>query len=89
MILAESQWFSPNPGEIGFYLKDMVDNYKKYAELGKRQTHYSKTNFSWEKMHEKLNEYLDKNIPEFPKQVKLELPKLKKIELPKLKKIEA
>ena len=38
---------------------------------------------------EKLNEYLDKNIPEFPKQVKLELPKLKKIELPKLKKIEA
>ena len=89
MILAESQWFSPNPGEIGFYLKDMVDNYKKYAELGKRQAHYSKTNFSWEKMHEKLNEYLDKNIPEFPKQVKLELPKLKKIELPKLKKIEA
>ena len=85
MILKESQWFTPNPGEIGHYLKDMFKNYKKYAELGKRQAHYSKTNFSWEKMDEKLNEYLDKNIPEFPKQVKLQLPKLKKIELPKKK----
>ena len=85
MILKESQWFTPNSGEIGHYLKDMFKNYKKYAELGKRQAHYSKTNFSWEKMDEKLNEYLDKNIPEFPKQVKLQLPKLKKIELPKKK----
>ena len=85
MILKESQWFNPNSGEIGHYLKDMFKNYKKYAELGKRQAHYSKTNFSWGKMDEKLNEYLDKNIPEFPKQVKLQLPKLKKIELPKKK----
>jgi glycosyltransferase involved in cell wall biosynthesis len=85
MILKESQWFTPNPGEIGHYLKDIFKNYKKYAELGKRQAHFSKTNFSWDKMDEKLNEYLDKNIPEFPKQVKLQLPKLKKIELPKKK----
>ena len=85
MILKESKWFTPDSGEIGHYLKDMFKNYKKYAELGKRQAHYSKTNFSWGKMDEKLNEYLDKNIPEFPKQVKLQLPKLKKIELPKKK----
>ena len=36
-----------------------------------------------------LGEILDKNIPEFPKEVKLNLPKLKKVggatELPKLK----
>ena len=85
MILKESQWFTPNSGEIGHYLKDMFKNYKKYAELGKRQAHFSKTNFSWEKMDEKLNKYLEENIPEFPKQVKLQLPKLKKIELPKKK----
>ena len=85
MILKESQWFTPNPGEVGHYLKDIFKNYKKYAELGKRQAHFSKTNFSWDKMDEKLNEYLDKNIPEFPKQVQLQLPKLKKIELPKKK----
>ena len=35
-------------------------------------------------MKELVGNILDKNIPEFPKQVKLELPKL---ELPKLQKI--
>ena len=43
-------------------------------------------------MQELLESILDKNIPEFPKEVKLQLPKLKKVgqtqsepELPKLK----
>ena len=43
---------------------------------------------SWEKMDELLSSYLDKNIPNFPKQVALTLPDLgnvKKLELPKLK----
>jgi len=40
-------------------------------------------------MQETISNILDKNVPEFPKQVKLELPKLKKIELPKLKKVES
>ena len=35
----------------------------------------------------KLNELLDKSIPDFPTQVSLSLPKLKKVELPKLQKI--
>jgi hypothetical protein len=35
-------------------------------------------------MVEKLDEILSSNLPEFPKQVKLELPKL---QLPKLQKI--
>ena len=38
-------------------------------------------------MQEVLESILDKNIPEFPKEVKLELPKLKKLELPKLQKV--
>ena len=36
-------------------------------------------------MKEKIGELLDKNVPEFPKQVQLQLPKL---QLPKLKKLE-
>ena len=40
-------------------------------------------------MKDKLDEYLTKSIPEFPKQVQLKLPQLKKIELPELKKIES
>jgi hypothetical protein len=65
----------------------MFENYKKYEIGGKRQAHYSKTNFSWELMREKVDEILDKNIPEFPKEAKLKLPTMKKIELPKLQKI--
>lgn len=88
MILPESQWFNPDPAHVGSTLKDLHKNYKKYAVLGKRQAHYSKTNFSWDNMHGVLSSYLDKNIPNFPKQVELKLPDLgvsKKLELPKLK----
>ena len=86
MILAESQWFAPDHGQIGFYLKDVFENYKKYQEGAKRQSFRSKTEFSFDKMKEKLGELLDKNIPDFPAQVQLKLPQLKKIELPKLNK---
>ena len=89
MILPESQWFTPDHSEIGVKLKDMWKNYKKYTVNGKRQAHYSKTNFSWEKMDELLSSHLDKNIPKFAQQVTLNLPDLgtksNKLELPKLK----
>jgi hypothetical protein len=67
----------------------MFENYKKYIDGGKRQGYYSRTNFSFEKMKEKLDKVLTEKIPEFPKQIQLQLPKLKKIELPKLSKTEA
>ena len=86
-LLQDAQWFAPDHGQIGHYLKDIFENYKKYQVGGKRQAHYSKTNFSWEKMNELLNNLLDSNIPEFPKEVKLKLPKVKKIELPKKEEI--
>ena len=85
-LLKESQWFSPDLGRVGFYLKDIFENYKNYVDGGKRQAYHSKQNFSFEKMTEKMAEYL-KRVPEFPKQVALKLPQLKKIELPKLQKI--
>jgi len=87
MLLKESQWFSPDTGQVGFYLKDIFENYKNYVDGGKRQAYHSKQNFSFEKMTEKLAKHL-KRIPEFPKQVSLKLPQLRKIELPSLKKIE-
>ena len=86
-LMKESQWFTPDLGRTGYYLKDMFENYKDYVDGGKRQAYHSKQNFSFEKMNEKMSEYL-KRIPEFPKQVQLKLPQLKKIELPKLQKIE-
>jgi hypothetical protein len=88
MLLKESQWFSPDTGQVGFYLKDIFENYKNYVDGGKRQAYHSKQNFSFEKMTEKLAEYLTR-VPEFPKQIQLKLPQLKKIELPKLQKVES
>ena len=101
MLLKEAEWFSVDTGHVGHYLKDVYENYKNYLSKSKKQAHHSKTNFSFEKMKEKLNEILDTKIPEFPKQVQLQLPKLNlpklnkvqpskqpKLELPKLKKIE-
>jgi glycosyltransferase involved in cell wall biosynthesis len=87
-LLKESQWFSVDTGQMGAYLKDVFENYKNYIEKAKMQGSYSKNNFSFEKMKEKVDELFTKYIPEFPKEVKLQLPKLKKIELPKLKKVE-
>jgi glycosyltransferase involved in cell wall biosynthesis len=86
-FLPEAQWFSPDHGQIGFYLKDVFENYKKYTDKAKRQAYKSKNEFSWDKMVEKLDNILTNSIPEFPKEIKIQLPQLKKIELPKLQKI--
>jgi glycosyltransferase involved in cell wall biosynthesis len=76
MLLKESQWFSPNHVGISKSLKSVFENYKKHSELGKRQGHYSKTNFSWDDMKSKLDNILSHNIPEFPTQIELTIPKL-------------
>lgn len=84
MLIEGSHWFAPNSSEIGHSLKDMFENYKNYIDGGKRQGYYSKTNFSFEGMKNLLGTILDKNVPEFPKQVELKLPELN---LPKLEKL--
>jgi hypothetical protein len=88
MLLADAEWFSVDHGHVGHYLKDVFENYKKYAENAKRQGFQSRTKFSFDAMKEKLGKLFDDKIPEFPKQVQLQLPKLNKIELPKLKPVE-
>ena len=87
-LLKDSQWFSADHGQVGYFLKDVFENYKNYTDKAKRQAYYSKTNFSWDKMKEKIDTILTDNIPEFPKELNLKLPSIKKIELPKLKKVE-
>lgn len=82
MILAESHWFSPNITQVSQYLKDVFEKYEKYQDIAKRQSHISKTKFSFESMKNLLSTYLDV----IPKQVAIQLPTLKKIQLPQLKK---
>ena len=82
-LLPESQWFSADHGQIGHFLKDVFENYKNYTDKAKRQSFKSKTEFSWDKMLEKLDSLLTQYIPEFPKEFTLKLPTIKKIEFPK------
>ena len=82
-LLPESQWFSADHGQVGHFLKDVFENYKNYTDKAKRQSFKSKTEFSWDKMKEKLCNILDTSIPEFPKEFALKLPTIKKIEFPK------
>jgi glycosyltransferase involved in cell wall biosynthesis len=94
MILAESSWFTPNDGEVADAYKSVYNDYDKYLEKAKRQAHFAKTNYSFDKMAEMLNNIFETKIP---KQVELKLPALKKlgsvteipkISLPKLKKLD-
>ena len=76
MILKESQWFYPNHAQINSSLINVFENYKKHADNAKRQAYYSKTNFSWGNMKDKLDNLLLTNIPEFPKELELTIPEL-------------
>jgi glycosyltransferase involved in cell wall biosynthesis len=86
-LLAESQWISPDHGQIGYYLKDVFENYKNYTDKAKRQAFKSKNEFSWNKMREKVDNLFTNYIPEFPKQVEIIPTNNNKIVLPKLQKI--
>ena len=84
MLIQGSKWFSANMKYSADKMKDMFENYSKYVDNAKRQSHFVKTNFSFDSMKTKLSTYLEV----IPKPVALKLPQLRKIELPKLKKIE-
>lgn len=86
IILQEAQWFSPDAIDVGRAYKEVYKDYKKWVNNAKRQGRISRTKFSYEAMVETLKSILEKNIPEFPKQVELSLPKLN---LPKLKKVDS
>ena len=81
VILEESSWFTPDDLEVAKTFKFVYKQYKDAIKRGTSQRAFSKKYFSFEIMTEKLREILDKNVPEFPKQVELKLPDL---ELPKL-----
>lgn len=79
IILKEAMWFSYDEKDASEKIKSVFQKYSKYEELAKRQAHYSKSNFTYEKMKEELSKIFD----EFPKPMQIKLPQLKKLELPK------
>ena len=83
-ILKEAQWFTPDDAQVGKAFRETFKHYKKYLSLAKELGTRNKKEFSFNAMKNKLDEILDKNLPEFPKKIELTLPKL---DLPKLEKI--
>ena len=82
-LLKEAKWFTVDYPQVGGYMRDMFDNYKKYTTRAKKQAKVSTEEFSWEAMRDLLGERLDELVPEIAKTVELKLPTLSK--LPKLK----
>jgi len=80
MLLAESGWFTVDYKKASEVLEDVYKNYKNYTDKAKKQSYISRTEFSLDKMGEKLISLIDNKVP---KPVELKLPQLKKIELPK------
>jgi glycosyltransferase involved in cell wall biosynthesis len=83
MLIPESGWFTVDYKKAADTLVDVYKNYKKYTDGAKRQAYRSRTEFSLDKMSEKLLSILDKQVP---KQVEFKLPQLQKISLPKVEK---
>jgi len=79
ILVKESSWFEIDPVVASQKMVDVWSNYKKHEVNAKRQTHYAKANFSFEKMVEKLKEFYDKNVKKTPKLVLPTLPKLTKL----------
>ena len=95
MYIQGSQWFTVNYQSVSSVMKGVFSSYKKYTLNAKKLGKVNKSKFSLNAMTRELGKMLDKYVPEFPKEVKLELPKLNKvneteapkIKLPKLKKV--
>ena len=92
-VQKDSGWFTVNYSYAAKVLQDVMDNYKKYLQKSRKQGHYSKTNFSLDKMAEKFCTIIDKSLKSVPQPTQLILPKLKKVggtnpklKLPELKK---
>jgi glycosyltransferase involved in cell wall biosynthesis len=78
-LLKESHWFKANQKSVETTLKEVYENYNKYVDMGKRQGHLSRTQFSRDKMTEKLKEILDANVPKISIPQTITLPKLKNL----------
>ena len=90
-----AQWFTVNYQKASQTLRTVYRSYKKYTTNARKLGVENKAKFSLDAMTRELGVLLDKHVPEFAEEVKLQLPKLKKvsstdtpkIKLPKLKKV--
>jgi glycosyltransferase involved in cell wall biosynthesis len=77
-ILKDSKWFTANYSEVVQIMKIVIQDYDKFLEKSEMLREENFSNFSLEKMKDKLSSFIDPLINK-PEQVKLNLPKLTKI----------
>jgi glycosyltransferase involved in cell wall biosynthesis len=77
-ILKDSKWFTANYSEVVQIMKIVIRDYDKFLEKSEMLREENFSNFSLEKMKDKLSSFIDPLINK-PEQVKLNLPKLTKI----------
>jgi hypothetical protein len=85
VLIPDSMWFTPNDTEVARAFKETYKHYKDRIVGARKLRRKILDNFTLDNMTSALADILDKNIPEFPKEIKLTLPKLN---LPKLEKID-
>ena len=91
----ENKWITVNYNVASSVLNEIHNNYSKYQVKGKQLQSYTRKQFSYEAMKQKLAKMIDPIVESVPKQVELKLPKLQKVDdnksnelkLPKLKKV--
>jgi hypothetical protein len=82
ILIADSEWFNVDVDSAKKALTDVYEKYNKFVDGAKKQSHKSKTEYSFDKM----KELLEKLTKDYPAVVQMTLPTLKKIDLPSLKK---
>ena len=75
-----TQWFTVEYAYAAKVLQDVMDNYKQYLKLSRKQTQHVKDNFSLSKMSEQFVAIVEEGLKSVPQQIKLKLPKLKKVQ---------
>ena len=81
-LIGDAKWFTPDYGYAAAMMKDVLKNYKKWAELAKRQKYFVNVNFSEPavaKRYDQVLTIIDAGIDKLPKAVELKLPKLQKV----------
>ena len=81
-LIADAKWFSVDYGYASAMMKDVRKNYKKWAELAKRQRYFVNSTFTKTavaEVYKQVLETVDTGLESIPKPIELKLPKLQKI----------
>ena len=87
MIIPEAEWFRPELQDVGYAFNVVYEKYDEFLDKAKQQGSYSRDNFSFNKMKDKINEIFKNNLVELPKKLELKIADIEMPKKPTLKKV--